>query len=149
MSKQKGYYLDEETWGELGRLSAKKQILISEIIELYVKKGLAHELDLTPRERYHASEQCIISSLDSHLKTFGVVVDGDLNKKFDILCSLTTGISAVSPLRHLRRIAELGIFEILEEIKSWDNDRFEDIKKDMGRFRLLRQEYLSLYPEKK
>ena len=147
--KQKGYYLNDETWGELARVAATKAISISELVEKYVLHGLSHEVELSGIERYTAKKRNIILAVDAILTTLNCVVNGTLQQKIDILCALISGISVASPLRGVKTIGELSIFEVLNEIKEWDYDLFLEIKRNMGKYRYLRNRYLALYPERK
>lgn len=147
--KQKGYYINEETWGELARVSAAKAISISELIENYVLHGLSHEVELSGIERYTAKKRNIILGVDAILLTLNCVVNGTLQQKIDVLCALLAGISVASPLRGVKSIGELSLFEVLNDIKEWDYDLFSEIKRNMGKYRYIRNRYLALYPEKK
>lgn len=147
MSKQKGYFQDETTWGELSRVSAKRGITISDLIEGYCLRGLSKEQELTATERYFVEKRNINLTLDGIFSTFSMTVEGSLDIKIRVLVGLCTGISVQSPLRNFRKLAELSLYTVLNDIRFWDIDIYNEIMKEMSKYKRTKQAYLSIYPE--
>lgn len=148
MSKKNATYsIDETTLGEIERISAKKGESRSDIVEKYILRGLAKELELTSLERMNAQDKVINLALDSILKLYNLELEGGVEQKINIISLVVCNFSASNPLRERNRVAQLSLFEILKDIEDYDLPLFQKISKLLTRN--LKQTFLGLYPEQK
>ena len=141
------FSIDQKIIGQIERVAMSKGISKSEVVEKYLTHSLAHEAELTSIERYIFFRTVIESKLNNILLLQKIVSNGDIIEKIEaafISMTMKTHTHAVTQNKNLM---ELGIFEVFEDIKSWDSELFDKCSKIMSRFGRTRKRYLALYPE--
>lgn len=145
---RKCYSIDDQNCGQIGRIASQKGVTESDIINDYIEKSLACEIELTSVERYHYQRVCIMKSLDSILRLCGVTqMEGGCVDKFRLALYVCHGNSVQKNRQFRHGEFELSLFEVLNSIKDMDINIFNQILTDMAHFGRIRNRYLSLYPK--
>lgn len=146
-NKQGRVTLDEQTWGELVRVSLRKGISKSEVIENYVSRGLSKEGELSGHERLRHADKSLNLALDSMLFSLNIEVKEGFLRKFEVLFNEISGLSKQHSLYSRVGMMEVDCFNLLREVEGYDKNLFIEISKKLkGK---LKQRFLNLYPELK
>lgn len=141
--------LDENLLGTIDTLSKQKGISKSGLIERFVHIGLKSDSDLTPEQRYHFARCVFVNRCSDLLRLHGIVVhEGGLDDKFTLIVALYPDFSTRKNRQSRYAIYEMSIFELLNEIKEFDKEIFQNCCKILRKNRKLSDAYFYLYPEK-
>lgn len=141
------YSFDDKLVASLERVSLKKGISKSAVMEYYAVRGLSNESELTAVERLSYQDKIINGALDSVLEVFNISCNGDILTKFRQALYTCAGISKQKIERNRYGIMELSLFEVLNNIKESDNALFDKLVVELGYFGRIRQRYFNLYPK--
>lgn len=141
------YSFEDKLVASIERVSLKKGISKSEVVNNYAVRGLSKEHELTAVERLKYQDEIINGALDSVLAVFKISCDGDILLKFRHALYTCAGISKQKIERNRYGIMELSLFEVLNDIKDSDMALFDKLIIEMGSFGRIRQRYFNLYPK--
>jgi hypothetical protein len=151
MSKvKKCYSLSDEVVASISRISSQTATPESVIAEKYLTHCISEEVEMTSAERYHFQRKSINDSLDNVLRLFGINEEnGGIQDKFRVALYLAQGNLRGKNREYRNGIIETSIFEILENIREWDNNVWKDLTSHMSYFGKIRIRYFNLYPKLK
>ena len=129
--------MDEEIIGEIERSAQKRGVPKSEILEKAAAHWLAQDVELTAIERAEAKKVIINQALDRVSSILYIECKGDLVSKTTTLIAVCSGFSVTFPLRENTKLAELSLFEVLQDIQDYDKGIFAEILPILKRFKKI------------
>ena len=146
--KQIRFNLGADLISTIANIAAKKGSPISDVAETYLTRGVSKEIEITSAERYNFGRIHINGSLDAVLRLFGIKdLEGGLSDKCTVIIALLREKTIQEKSNIRNGIVEVSYFEILNDIKEFDNDLYKKILVKMAKSGRIRDRYLNLYPE--
>lgn len=142
------FNIDEKVLSTIETLSKQKGLSKSVLVERFIVSGLKNESELTAEQRYHFSRCVIQNRCTDVLKIGGILqFEGSLSENILLICAIQHDLDKKKNREIRNGITKLSIFEILEDVRSFDKNVFDDLVVGMIRFKKLRDEYFNLYPK--
>jgi len=139
--------MDENYVKTIETLGKQKGLSKSALVERLVSVGLKFDSDLTPEQRYHFGRCVFIDRCSDILRLHSIVVhEGGISDKFMLIVALSTNICTKKSRESRNAIYNLSVFELLNDLKTFDIDIFNDCVTHLNKSRKLADEYFELYP---
>jgi hypothetical protein len=139
--------MDENYIKTIETLSKQKGLSKSAVVERLCSIGLKYDSDLTPEQRYHFGRCVFIDRCSDILRLHSIVVhEGGISDKFMLIVALSTSICTKKSRESRNAIYNLSVFELLNDLKGFDKDIFNDCIAHLNKNRKLSDEYFELYP---
>lgn len=132
-----GQRIDLEIIAGIQRSAQKRGESISSITERALSQFLATDCELTAYERMQYKKIIIENSLDNIANGLNLKVFGDISAKTITILAICAGFDNIHPLRDSTKNAKLSLFEVLTDIKEYDNGLFNEILPYVKKFKKL------------
>ncbi len=142
------FSIDENVVSAIERISTARAISKSELVDVVLSKGLSKMAELTWAERTGLAEKQIHLALDSLLLRFSLRMEGEILNKY-LTCLYMVRYKTTTKYEvNQAKIVELSLFELLNEIQTYDVALFDSIIKIMSKIGRIRCRFFQIYPKK-
>lgn len=139
--------MDEKIVSALERIATARAISKSELVDVVLSKGLSQMSELTWAERTGLAEKQINLALDSLLLRFSLRMEGEILNKYLTCLYMVRYKTTTRYEQNQAKIIELSLFELLNEIKTYDMALFDSIIKIMAKIGRIRSRFFAIYPK--
>ena len=122
-----GWYVDIAILTRIQQIALSKGSTPSQLVEKYIKKGLATESEITISERINYLRGVLNIELNGLLGTYNVVVEGSSMEKLDVLGALVNRKSRKQSEINKNKQLVFSLYTILEDIKVVDEALYDDL----------------------